>query len=295
MNNLQFNNQFNGGNPALTSSIASDFSFDGYNLNSICSDCTPDPLDPCKCSSGTIIQKMNGMDLDNISLVTFESSIEDGGGVIDKRYGNKTVSMELFIQGCESLGYTDLVERIWELKKRTRWIEKPLVLTVWGYKRTYTATVSSITIPQHSIRQDFLDGIQIDFLITSPFWSWDAVSTLQENVTGNTEKVIENVGDHNSFPIITLIAWVGTNLSGITIGNRYIEDTSTFNVSVSTSVVAGDILVFDYVEKTIKKNWVELNISWVFTPMDTGYNVFELFFTGTANMSIYYTYNPLYL
>lgn len=60
---------------------------------------------------------MNAMDLDNLTIEAFESSIADYGGVINKRIGNKTITLDVFIQGAN---HNDLISRIGALKKNTQ-------------------------------------------------------------------------------------------------------------------------------------------------------------------------------
>jgi hypothetical protein len=80
-----------------------------------------------KQGSGIALQTMNALDINNITVEAWESSLSNGGGVIDKRYGNKTLTLAFFIQGDS---HDDLVSRIQELKKGTQGIEKDFALTV---------------------------------------------------------------------------------------------------------------------------------------------------------------------
>ena len=54
-------------------------------------------------------------------------------------------------------------------------------------------------------------------------------------------------------------------------------------------------LQFDYKNKIVTLNDVEQNFSGVMTPMDRGFNVFNLDFTGTINADAYILYNETFL
>jgi hypothetical protein len=324
MNNFQFNSQLNGSNPLLVTT-ATYFSFDWYDLNSLCAlneyvtystyednllidvD-SAEIVDVNSVQIGMIynrlttylvekkwegigLQTLNSLDITNINVESWESSLSNGGGVIDKRYGNKTVTAGFYIQGSS---HSDLIARIQEFKKETQWVEKNFILTIWGIKRTYTATVTRFTVPRFSKLDNFVENIQVDFLITSPLWTGDAVTTI-DTITWNIDKVISNDWDTDCLPRIILLAGDTTAVSVIRIGTRSIIDTEAYDVTLTTSVVAWDIIDFNWEEKTVTKNNIELPFSGVFMSLPIGLNVYECEFTGTANFEAYFVYNPVYL
>lgn len=323
MNNQQLNWQFNASNPYLSSMDIQYFSFAWYNLMSICrgngvntyiqeddlldinseniqdvngENFTMDVSHSLSYTNsawevGIAIQKMNAMDLDNLTVEAFESSIADYGGVIDKRIGNKTITLDLFIQGSN---HNDLISRIGELKKNTQLIEQDFVVTIGGQKRTYKGTVSRLSIPSIKASEDFVEAIKMDILVTNQ-WEWESIEQLHESITGDVERVLENVWEYEMFPRILMLAKTWTATSKIEIGTRPITDTTAYSISLTSSVVSGDIIEFDYKWKTVKKNGVEMEWDGVIMPIEIWYNVFEFDFTGTANFDIYIIYNPVYL
>jgi hypothetical protein len=108
-------------------------SFNGLNLISLCSE-----------STGIIVKSANFFDLNNINVTSYNSEQSDGGGIIQKRYENKQVSLSLFIQGSS---YSDLVSRLDSLKDSLQGEDNDFDVLIDGVVRTYTATVTSITIP----------------------------------------------------------------------------------------------------------------------------------------------------
>lgn len=141
----------------LASEARDSIEFDGYSLMTMCDGET----------TGIIVQKANFYDLTNIDIAEFVADQIDGGGVIQKKYGNKNISLQVMIQGAT---HADLVARIDDLKKNTQGIEADLDVLVRGETRTYTATISNIRVPAFKKTDDYLEGIEMDVLITSPHW-----------------------------------------------------------------------------------------------------------------------------
>lgn len=61
--------------------------FDGHSLVSLCGN-----------SVGTVIKTGNVLDLSGIAVGEWVSSVIDGGGTFSKRYGNRTLTLRLFVQ-----------------------------------------------------------------------------------------------------------------------------------------------------------------------------------------------------
>lgn len=159
MNNL-FNSSLINNSVLYPETALGSIHINGYSLMSL-----------CESTIGVAVQNMNAYDL-VAELNSFASSTTDGGGVINKRYSNKTITLSLFIQGTSQ---NDLIARIDELKKKTTGTEVDFGILTAGEMRTYKATVSGIQVPAFKKFDDFVEGISMTLLITSPFWEKNAV------------------------------------------------------------------------------------------------------------------------
>jgi hypothetical protein len=251
-------------------------------------------LDICDGWSGIGITKANLFDVTNIDIVSYVSDQIDGGWVINKKYGNRTLSLTLMIQGDD---YDDLIDRIDTLKKNTSAVEADFNIIINWETRTYSATCTSIRFPNFKKWQDYIDEVDIDFLITSPQWYVKTEeSILVDGIVADFNKTIENTGTYQSYPKVLFVMKNSWNaLTGISLTLTSVSETSGYEISISETVDDGDFVVFDYREKTVTINGVEVQFDGVMTPMETGYSTFAVVFTGTVNCDVYFNYNKTYL
>lgn len=239
------------------------------------------------------VQTLNWFDLTNINVTSFESSLSDGWWVIDKRYWNKNISMSLFIQWST---HNDLIARIDDLKKNIQWIEWNLDITIAWAKRRYTATAKSITVPRFSKTTDFLEWIEVEFLITSPHWSSpNTEQVYMQNVLVDTSKIVENKWTYKVYPIIKIMTNTGSSLTWIWITHKNVWDSTWYTISIAETIPANTVVTFDYIEKIVTVWDTEVNFSWVMMPMNIWQSVFEFDFTWTIDVNVYIFHNPTYL
>jgi hypothetical protein len=166
--------------------------FNGYSLMSLCGGAT----------TGILIQRANFFDLTNINVEEFVANQIDGGGIINKKYDNKQLTLSLMIQ---QTSYETLVSAIDDLKKNLQYVEADLNILVGSAFRTYTATVTAIRVPPFSKLVDYIEGIEVSFTITSPHWfKKDPTVEYISGISGDFSKVISNVGTYKSEPKIII-------------------------------------------------------------------------------------------
>lgn len=243
---------------------------------------------------GLAVQTANYFDLTNINIAQFISEQIDWGGIEQKKYGNRSLNISLYIQGSS---YSDLVSRIEALKQRTRWVSASLDVRVNGVVRSYEATVASIIFPRFNMLEDYVQWVSVEFLITSPHWS-SKVPTIESTsgIVWSFEKVIFNEGTYEAFPKLYFIMWASWNaITAMNIVSKSIGEVSGYDVTLTTAITNNDVVIFDYKEKTVTVNWVEVAWSWFMTPMKDGFHVLTVTLTGTASLSNFIVYNPVFL
>jgi hypothetical protein len=248
------------------------------------------------------VQKANFFDLDNIDLWEYESSVYDGWWIYSKKYGNKKITLTLFIQW---INYDDLINTIDELKVKTQEIEKDLIIKVkwmnWVEQfRQYKATLSSLKIPSFWRNDTFVDDIQADFIITS--WVWEEVNKKINFFPwegGNFEHLVLNLWYYEAFPEVILICKPeGNAISSVNVELKKIWETSWVTVQIQETILDGSIIKFDYKNKIVTLNWVEIPFFGFMTAMQSGkYSVFNVSFWAqdAVNLDCYINYNPTYL
>jgi hypothetical protein len=248
------------------------------------------------------VQKANFFDLDNINLWDYESEVYNWWWVYSKKYWNKKVSLTLFIQW---VNYDDLINTIDELKIKTQEIEKDLIIKVkwmnWEEQyRVYKATLSSLKIPAFGRNDNFVDDIQVDFLITS--WIWEEYNkkiNFFPDENWDFEHLILNLWYYEAFPELLLICKPeGNDITSINVELKKIWETSWVSVSIQETISNNDIIKLDYKNKIITLNWEEIPFFGFMTPMQAGkYSVFNVTFwvEDDVNIDCYINYNPTYL
>ena len=284
MFNSQFNAQFNETN--FLSAVESDkgiVEFNGYDLTSFCKSGL----------YGTLIQTWGDEHSFSADIEAYVSSLVDGGGIISKKYGNKIISFSLFIQGEN---HDDLILRIDELKRRTQGIEANLDIKVRGKYRTYTATLSSLSVPSISAQRNYIEGVRIAFLITS--WTWKELENTSEVVlvTWETEKIIDNKGSYEAFPVFSISCQNSWNaMTKININIRKLGELWGNDVYIEETITNNDLIIFDYQRAIVTLNSNEIQFYNPMTPLDTWNNVITITPTWTANLEFSISYNKTYL
>lgn len=282
MNNWQFNqDQFN--QDHIYAEVATyPVAFNGYNLMSLCSD-----------SVWVIIQTMNAYDVTWIDVTAFSSALSDGGSVINKKYWNKTISMTLFLQGSS---HNDLIARLDELKQKTQGVEANFDITVWDGIRRYEATVTWFQVPPFRKTDDHIQWIEIEMLITSPFWKKTAMSqTYVQGKTTDFSKVVENTWTYKTYPIVELITNAWSTLSAISIEMKKIWEPSGYTIGITTAIPPSAVVIFDFIEKKVTVNDVEVNFTGVMMPMQVWQSVFTFDMTWTIDVNVYVLHYPTFL
>lgn len=245
-------------------------------------------------TNGVMIQKINAFDLNNIEIASTTSNYGDGGRILQKAYQPKTLTLTLFIQ---AENHTDLVRRIDEIKQKTQVVEWSLDIMIWEEIRRYTATVSSITVPSFSWNDDFLEGLEIEFLITSPHWySPDFAQTAIADVSANISRVVENTGSYKSFPTIYLVGKENCHISSFSVSHKKIWQVGEgYSISISENISAGQVICLNYEEKIATKDGVEIPFTGIMMPMSEWQSVFDFSFEWSPQVNIFVLHKPTFL
>jgi hypothetical protein len=139
--------------------------------------------------------------------------------------------------------------------------------------------------------------VDIDILITDPHWKVkEAEQLFFPAVTSSGSRLVTNEGTYISYPkIIFACQPTGNALTGIDLTLRKVTDVTGYTVSIDETITNTDLVIFDYLEKTVTINGNEVNFSGVMTPLEKGNNNFAFDFTGTVSADVYVVYNKIYL
>lgn len=259
--------------------------FDGFCLTSL----------PCGSEkAGIMVQSVNMFDLDNIELTSASSTYEDGSTTLAKRYANKTIKLTLFINGSD---YNDLVHRIDMLKQNTQKKDADLDLWVDNAVRRYSATLSGFVVPNFPRTENFVEGVELTFTVTSPHWrSPSPHQVALQGITGNVKKVVQNKGTYQVYPKVFIVFKETSNVTRLTISHAKIgQDTVPYTISIAHTFVAGSVLEIDYNNKVIFKDGEAIPFSGIMMPLPTGQTNYDFTFEWTVVANIFILYDPTFL
>ncbi len=246
----------------------------------------------CSSSAWYMIKNWNSLSLDNIEITEFVSNLVDWWSVINKKYWNKKVSFALYIQG---LDHNDLIEKINSLKKLTQKENWSFYITYWWVSYKYTATLTSIQIPNFSTLDDFIDEIVLEFLFTSPHWQVEEPIVFNWTYTDDFQKIVNNSWNYKTYGKFILVWKTWNNITNINLEIKAPWEVSWLSTNFDLTFWVDDVVIIDYNEKTITLNWTELVFTWYMVPFETWNNVINFSFIWDVNLDTYILYNKILL
>lgn len=229
------------------------------------------------------------IDYDNegqVELNAFNFPKSDGGGVLSKYFRGRAISIECTIKADTGTAFNDLLDTI---KKKLRTTEGYLDITVNGEIRRIKATLTKFDAGRMHYNVSFTKAT-LEFTAVEPFfYAKNKQSYEFLGVTGSSGFEIENEGSVESLPALYFIGTATCNISSLAI--------TAFGktLTVSTTLVAGDILIVSSEDKTVTKNGAEIDYTGFFPIFPPGSNPFTVTTVGTTALDITIIQNKNYL
>lgn len=191
----------------------------------------------------------------------------DGSVIPDINYPSRIVKISGSIHGSSQ---TDLDNRIDTFKGYFRGKDKNLDITYAGTTRRYIATKNAVNVTRED--KVLWATFTVEFICTNPFGLDTSSTTLISslNYTGATLTSTPTVLGTAPYqlPVITL------TLDALTGTGDYIQVTNDLNTQAialyGLGLVAGDVIVIDCVNRTVKKNGVEVDYLGSFLVLEPG-------------------------
>lgn len=192
---------------------------------------------------------------------------DDGSVITDINYPSRIVKIGGTIHGSSQ---SDLDSRIDAFKAFFRGKNKNLDITYAGTTRRYIATKNAVGIARSQKLP--LARFSVEFICTNPFGLDTSATTLinQANYTSPTLTSTPTVGGTAPYqlPVITL------TLDALTGTGDYLQISNDLNTQAialyGLGLTAGDVIVIDCVNRTVKKNGVEVDYTGTFLVLEPG-------------------------
>ena len=243
---------------ASSISLQADIVFDGYSLQNL----------------NFITSTIDYDDLWKVELNSFNYPRTDGGGVISKYYRGRTITLKGIIKKDTSTDFNDFID---EVKKSLRATEGLLEIMVNGEIRQIKATVTDLSYNRNHYNITF-SPISVTFTAVEPFFyskTLQSLSVLGKTATYTEE--MQNDGGADSNPTVYFVFWAGTTVSAIKF-----TDPQSRQLTITTSLTNGDIIIIDSVDKVVTKNGTEIDYTGAFPIFAPWSNTFIVTITGTA-------------
>lgn len=264
-NEILFNGGMFNGNPVSGVSSSDNIVFDNYGLlnNSVYLTQFNDKIPPQKIYDTQNFPRGDGrINVDShqeVKLIPFEGLIK-----ADTR--------------------TALMTAIDEFMKHMHKVDGLLKVTEGGRLRQYTANIGNFR-PEQKTHDVTVLRFKGEFQVFSPF-GFDESRKVYTNTIITATKTIQvdhegNVDDGR--PIILFIVDSETDMTAITIQNT----TTSESLTITTAFNAGDIVIIDAEDQTVKKNGSNIDHTGPIPSMKAGENTFQIDTTSTAHSLVF--------
>ncbi len=218
-------------------------------------------------------------DLWSIDFQTYNTPLEDGGGVLWKYYRTKRITFQLSVQSSSLEWLNNLID---EIKYQTSPTQKRLTIEINWVVRIRTATLTSLKFNRQSYNMNRLWNVSLVFDCVNPTsFLLNPSSKTEIWISGTYQSWIIYNGRADSYPTLTITAT--TWATGLSFTLNWYE------ISITNTLNANDVLIFDGTTKKCTLNWTEIQYFWPFTPLKYWENIFSIDYswTFTYNLSYY--------
>lgn len=222
-----------------------------------------------------------------INLLTYDNPKNDGGGVLDRFYKQRTITLAGSIIGTDS---EDIENKIDALKKALSVKTGYLDFKVNGVYRRILCSLTNSDIVNRAHYDVDKGKFKLTFTALDPFWSekvWS--SALFTGVNAEINEDINNEGSQYSNPIINILvnSASGTNEIKVKIGDNQI----IINENISTD----DIVEIDTINKVVTINDASIDFGGKFPKLEAGVNNLNVVSNGTYDYDISVLFSKNYL
>lgn len=225
-------------------------------------------------------------DLSNIEINDYNNPQDNWGGVLSRYYRDRRINVNWVISWSSKEELTSLID---ELKKRTKKKEWNLdIKFMWKYRRI-KATAESITFDRQYYHITFVP-FSLVFLCKEAFFRDVAYS--ETSFTGKTASFQEEVIVYWTTSCQSYTTMSFTSASSVTSVEMEVNWSS---ISYTGTVATNDVLTFDWENKRVLKNGVEVDYDWIFVDYQVDRNIVSFTINWTYNVDISCFYKNAYL
>lgn len=229
------------------------------------------------------IKETNHDDVWTMDFSTYKTPLQDWWWVLWKYYRTKTIKIELSILADSEEHLNDLID---ELKYRTDETEWNLRITINWKVRERTATRTALKFNRKYYNINILQDVELTFTCVNPHAhaSTQTMTSIMAQ-TWTFQSAVQydwRTGAYASL-FLTMDAWTSAWM-------RY--ELNWYVIEIDTTLNEWDIIIFNWDEKKVLVNGVEVAYTWPFVPLEYWENIYSITndwtFTGTLSYYLQY-------
>lgn len=234
-----------------------------------------------------VTNKINFRNMPSIDLLTYSNPKNDGGGVLDRFYKERSITMEWTILWTDAIDIENKIDAMKKALSIKTWYLQMKV--AWKYRRILCSLTNSDIISRahydinrgtYKLKFTALDPFRSEKEWTSKLYSW---------VNADINEDIMNEWSEYSNPIINILVNSASGVS--TLKNKIWENELVVNQSLNP----WDIFEINSIAKTVTINGNSIDFSWRFPNFASGINTYSMDCDWTFDFDIAVLFPKNYL
>lgn len=222
-----------------------------------------------------------------IQLIDYQNPLIDWGGILNKRYSEKKITLSWRLKSDTAEWLNNLIDIFKEKTSVTEWY---LYIRVNGaYRRTKATVVGSDILNRNHYN---ITAVQyrLQLITLEPFfYDMNGETITEEGIVGNTSIEFQYTGTAWSDLRLYMIFNQAADVDEI------ILSMNDRQISIDALVSAWDVLYLDWKSKSITINWTEVDYTGAFPRIKYGSNLLDINITGTFDVDTTILYEKNYL
>lgn len=234
-----------------------------------------------------VTSDVNFWNMPKINLLTYDNPKNDGWGVLDRFYKQRTITLSGSILGEDS---TDIENKIDSLKKALSIKTWYLDFKVNGVYRRILCSLTNSDIISRAHYDVDKGKFKLTFTAMDPFWSektWASKTFTSVNAEINED--IYNAGSQYSNPVINILV---NSASSVTQIKVKIGDNE---IVINNAITTWDIVEINTISKEVTINGSSIDFGGKFPKLEAGVNNLNVKSNGTYNFDIAVLFSKNYL
>lgn len=221
--------------------------------------------------------------LPRVNLISFNYPKADGGGVIDKHYTGRNVTLSGVIKKKPGMTLDETIDDFKYYISETEWY-LDIKRQDGVYRRIKANVINEDIIKRQHYHIDTAP-FDLQFQALEPFWynrGEEVISIVDQS--SDISQTFDYLGNAPSSPLVYIILQSEASVTSISL-SVWVKE-----VTITEAFAAGDIILFDCEEYIVYRNWVSIERDGIFPVLEKWSNELIIDMNGTflADVTVIY-------